>query len=921
MLKLLKPVSSNTLICAFYIVFFCAFFSPAVFSDRSLAIADGSVFYHPLFEEPFGLWQHDQMSGFPAYADPQYGLWYPIRWIAPTYDLFIVSAYVLGAIGSHYLARHYGCSIRNSLVAGLVFGLSGFMTSHLGHATIVQASAWLPLMILAVEKASDRLTLLSISGGAVALSCSLLAGHPQISIYSIGLCIVLMMWNLSVKARTDQLTAIRLAGAYVGMIGLGLALAWIQLWPTMSLADETLRSHLTYNEFHSFSLPSSQLLMIVFPHLFGYQGTAAPNYFGEFNYVELIPYIGMTSLIVIIAATSRKGNPKRLFWAFMAIAAALYAISEETLIGELAYRVPVLNDFRAPARTALILTMSASILVAISLDALDKSKISTNKSRTSVVLATLCVVGSFLAAVAIYPWVQAKSAERGIDLVLITSNPAVLIPLGFAILATGLIWLSLNRPRLGLSLVSLLIVTELSWTGYKAEWVLAQKLSVPNAVDTAVLIADVKARGGRVLSLSGADSRNRAVSPNSNIEFDLPMVGSYGPLLPRNFSDLTGMDSTGKFQPGQLNLSMLQVVGASHIVFNEQLEYDLLFNRLCGDVITESQVAIRLSNPVKATHLRVTSNLGCSVGVEQATPVLNIAAQMNGITFSNALMKAGIDTAEWAIKREDVAPAIRHEIPKKTSVLPGTDGIGILSHSDIPLTEFGSSIEIDSLQLTFLLENGALSIKDLELVDLTSGEVTNVQLNFANRWRTSTLEIVGHDDTGQAFAEFKPWLGYAWLVEKLVAQTSTEATQAIRAGRLRDGSPLSLSQTALVTSDDQLPLPLSAGTSNGKVSLLRRAGGEISLGVATDQNSFLVISERYHEGWTASVNGDPVKVFRTNSEFMGLSVPLGKSIVTLNFHPVDLARSAIVTLLALLVTGLLITVHIQRRLKLSSQSQ
>ena len=55
--------------------------------------------------------------------------------------------------------------------------------------------------------------------------------------------------------------------------------------------------------------------------------------------------------------------------------------------------------------------------------------------------------------------------------------------------------------------------------------------------------------------------------------------------------------------------------------------------------------------------------------------------------------------------------------------------------------------------------------------------------------------------------------------------------------------------------------------------------------VATDADSFMVISLPYNEGWKITVNNEVVKTYRVNGGFIGIPIKKGESIIEMNFMP------------------------------------
>jgi hypothetical protein len=87
----------------------------------------------------------------------------------------------------------------------------------------------------------------------------------------------------------------------------------------------------------------------------------------------------------------------------------------------------------------------------------------------------------------------------------------------------------------------------------------------------------------------------------------------------------------------------------------------------------------------------------------------------------------------------------------------------------------------------------------------------------------------------------------------------------------------------------------------GEVRGVTERPGKIDIVTSAPETRLLVISESYHEGWHARVDGGPVETLRVNGDFLGCYVPAGVHGVSLAFAPASLARGRAVSIASLLV--------------------
>src|ERR1700722_18866826 len=143
------------------------------------------------FATSFSSWNPYVQSGKFVFADVLYQSFYPpnliILSIFPNtfgFNLFLLIHYALAG----FFACLYLISLRLSgyslFVARLIFMSCGFMMAHKGHEYIICAAIWLPLTLYFIHRYAERLRVLDLGYAAVPIALSILAGSPQITLYS-----------------------------------------------------------------------------------------------------------------------------------------------------------------------------------------------------------------------------------------------------------------------------------------------------------------------------------------------------------------------------------------------------------------------------------------------------------------------------------------------------------------------------------------------------------------------------------------------------------------------------------------------------------------------------------------------------------------------------------------------------------------
>jgi len=79
--------------------------------------------------------------------------------------------------------------------------------------------------------------------------------------------------------------------------------------------------------------------------------------------------------------------------------------------------------------------------------------------------------------------------------------------------------------------------------------------------------------------------------------------------------------------------------------------------------------------------------------------------------------------------------------------------------------------------------------------------------------------------------------------------------------------------------------PRLNGTGQGRIELGYYGPNDVVLHVETDAPALLVLSDTFYPGWRATVDGQPVPIYRTNAALRGVLVPAGAHRVEMHFRP------------------------------------
>ncbi|MEK7263724.1 MAG: YfhO family protein [Bacteroidota bacterium] len=365
------------------------------------------------------LWNPYTFGGMPFAPDIQAAVFYlPNLLLVPfvsagklsawTLEMFTIAHVYLAGVTMYYCAKAFGLPRIAATFTALVYMLSGFAIVHSIHLVMIVQLAWFPLIVLLFKKSLEEFSLTGMVLSGFCLSLSMLGGHPQFILYFFFFLLLYFLFELfhillkeGFSFRIVQLSMIA-AGVIVTAIGLSA----IQLFPTLQLADISVRAEINYEKSLEGQLYWQQLITLLIPKFFGtanhLQAENPIRYWGPQNYWsfwETCTYIGICAFALAVFALQQfKTNRYVKFFAFFSLFAILYALGDNFFLHKLFYNVvPGFDKFRSIGRWSLFFTFSAAILGGMGLQQL----FSLEKNKQKLLQWILTGVAGFVILVAI----------------------------------------------------------------------------------------------------------------------------------------------------------------------------------------------------------------------------------------------------------------------------------------------------------------------------------------------------------------------------------------------------------------------------------------------------------------------------------------------------------------------------------------
>lgn len=351
------------------------YFWPQIVEGRVLYWGDIGLYFAPmqdflrtnLREGRLPLWNPLILCGTPYVGNPQTWPLYPVTALLP----FVSASYFLNltvalhiwlaGIGTYLFARRALSFGRGAaLLSALTFMFGGQLVSKEQFPNMVQAAAWLPWVLLCLDRLLERRRLADALRLGLVLGLQLLAAHPQMTLLSLYLAAAWGLWKRTpVRVWPRAAFLLILSGMIAGGLSAG------QILPTLGLFHDAFRQKLSFSFVNRFFLPTNELGNFFLPGLHGHpfngDWTARGNFWETCCYLGWVPCL--LSVWGMVGAWRKRGEKSARFWTVVFILGAWLSLGGRGRLYQLAYlHLPGFRSFHDPARCLLWACFALSLL-------------------------------------------------------------------------------------------------------------------------------------------------------------------------------------------------------------------------------------------------------------------------------------------------------------------------------------------------------------------------------------------------------------------------------------------------------------------------------------------------------------------------------------------------------------------------------
>jgi hypothetical protein len=500
------------------------------------------------FELP--LWNPYEMAGKPLLGNFQSSPLYPLNlilFIKPfqiSWSIFIMAQLILAGLFMFFYLRNLALDPKASIVGAIAFSFSGFSIAWLQWGNIVHTALWLPLILLSIDKVFENSKLktqnskLQLKSKKLliwlviflfSLVSSFFAGHLQIFFYLSILSIAYFVFRWFEYGKKLQMLI--LFTIYYLLFTIATAVKWIPTLQFVSLSARSLDQN--YLDIEGWFIPWQHLVQFIIPDFFGNPSTL--NYWGTWNYGELVGYIGIVSIFFVVLSLVSGVNRTKLF--FLGAITAALLLGTENPISKIPYElnIPLISSSQ-PTRIIFLIVFGLSVLAAFGLDRFLKQ----NRIAKEISISFLAIIGILGTAWIIGIINPFNIAQENLS--VLRRNlifPTGILGLGLILVFVYILIKNTGIKKLVLSALIAVMILDLLRFGWKFT-----PFTNPEYFYPRTKVIEFLKRDRDIFRIATTDSR--ILAPNIATFYKIQSISGYDPLYLQSYAELIAASERGE---------------------------------------------------------------------------------------------------------------------------------------------------------------------------------------------------------------------------------------------------------------------------------------------------------------------------------------------------------------------------------------
>lgn len=444
-------------------VFIVAFFPDALFVGKTFAFRDSGIFTYPnaffqreiFWRGEFPLWNPLNNCGIPFLAQWNTVCLYPLSLIYILLPLtwgltfFLLAHLFLAGFGMYLLAFHWTGNRLAAAVAGVAFTFNGMTLNCLMWSSNLAALAWMPLVVLLVEKAFLAGHRRQIVIAALAATFQMLAGAPEIIVFT--WLVLFALWTG--RMICDKQHRLKVSAHIIFILAVTTLLSAAQLLPFLDLLAHSERTS-SYGT-SAWSIPLWGWANLFVPLFHCYKAPLGVYFQPRQDWTSSY-YLGAGVLALGLLAVILTKSLRVWLLAAFAIFGFVVALGDGGFVYPALLKLfPPLGFMRYPIKFAFLTVFSVPLLAAFAVARFKNCNPNQLARAWKWIAGILILFISIIGGILIYSYIHPLPTEHWS---LLCKNGAVRIVFLAVILGMVIFYMKIQNPRRQ-TIIGLLLLT------------------------------------------------------------------------------------------------------------------------------------------------------------------------------------------------------------------------------------------------------------------------------------------------------------------------------------------------------------------------------------------------------------------------------------------------------------------------------